>query len=82
MLMEKSINMNSAESSFSLLKRGLRGIFHHVGEQQLPRFVAEFDFCWNFCVKSGLNDRERAEALLSQIGGKRLMYRRPLQFAG
>ena len=32
---------NSAESSFSLLKRGLVGTFHHVGEQHLQRYVTE-----------------------------------------
>ena len=68
------INTNSAESSFALLKRGLRGIFHHVGEQHLQRYVTEFDFRWNFRVKNGFDDKERAAALLSQIGGKRLTY--------
>jgi hypothetical protein len=70
-----TINTNSAESSFSLLKRGLRGVFHHVGEQHLQRYVTEFDFRWNYRVKNGFEDRERANILLSQIGGKRLMYR-------
>lgn len=69
------VNTNSAESSFALLKRGLRGVFHHVGEQHLQRYVAEFDFRRNFRVKNGFEDRERSEALLSQIGGKRLLYR-------
>lgn len=70
------INTNSAESSFSLLKRGLRGIFHHVAEHHLQRYVTEFDFRWNYRVKNGFNDRERANALLGQIGGKRLVYGR------
>lgn len=69
------INTNSAESSFALLKRGLRGVFHHVGEQHLQRYVTEFDFRWNFRVKNGFSDKERAMALLGQIGGRRLMYR-------
>ncbi len=69
------INTNSAESSFSLLKRGLRGIFHHVGEQHLQRYVTEFDFRWNFRLKNGFDDKERADVLLSQIGGRRLLYR-------
>ncbi len=71
------INTNSAESSFSLLKRGLRGVFHHVAEHHLQRYVTEFDFRWNYRVKNGYSDRERADALLGQIGGKRLMYARP-----
>ena len=69
------INTNSAESSFSILKRGLRGIFHHVGEQHLQRYVTEFDFRWNYRSKNGFEDRERADILLRQIAGKRLLYR-------
>jgi transposase-like protein len=66
---------NTVESSFSLLKRGLIGTFHHVGEQHLQRYVTEFDFRWNHRVSLGVDDVARAETLLSQIGGKRLMYR-------
>ena len=63
---------NTVESSFSLLKRGLVGTFHHVDEQHLQRYVTEFDFRWNH---RKVCDSERARWLLSQAGGKRLMYR-------
>lgn len=63
---------NSVESSFSLLKRGLIGAFHHVGEQHLQRYVTEFDFRWNH---RKICDVERAKSLLGQIGGRRLTYR-------
>ena len=62
---------NTVESSFSLLKRGLVGTFHHVGEQHLQRYVTEFDFRWNH---RKVTDRERSDTLLTQIGGKRLQY--------
>ena len=65
------IHSNTAESSFSLLKRSLIGTFHHVGEQHLQRYVTEFDFCWNHRKEC---DRNRAEALLRGVAGKRLMY--------
>lgn len=64
---------NTVESSFSLLKRGLIGTFHHVGEQHLQRYVTEFDFRWNHRKTT---DKERADALLSSVAGKRLQYRR------
>lgn len=64
---------NTVESSFSLLKRGLVGTFHHVGEQHLQRYVTEFDFRWN---NRKTTDKKRAEALLAGVGGKRLQYRR------
>ena len=70
------VTTNSAESSFSLLKRGLIGTFHSVSEQHLQRYATEFDFRWNTRIKMGYNDVERAEVALRNIGGKRLTYRR------
>lgn len=68
------VHSNTVESSFSLLKRGLIGTFHHVGEQHLQRYVTEFDFRWNYRKST---DSERAAALLLNTQGHRLMYRRP-----
>lgn len=62
---------NTVESSFSLLKRGLIGTFHHVGEQHLQRYVTEFDFRWN---NRKICDRDRVELLLHGAVGRRLMY--------
>lgn len=67
------VHSNTVESSFSLLKRGLIGTFHHVGEQHLQRYVTEFDFRWNHRKTT---DKERADTLLIGVGGKRLQYRR------
>ncbi len=38
---------NTAESWFSLLKRGIVGTFHHVSDEHLDRYVKEFEFRWN-----------------------------------
>lgn len=65
------VHSNTAEASFSLLKRGLIGTFHHVGEQHLQRYVTEFDFRWNHRKTA---DTERASILLQSIAGKRLTY--------
>lgn len=65
------VTTNSVESSFSLLKRGLIGTFHHVGYDHLQRYVTEFDFRWNH---RKVSDRERSDTLLKSIGGKRLKY--------
>jgi transposase-like protein len=65
---------NTVESSFSLLKRGLVGTFHHVGEQHLHRYVTEFDYRWNHRKTT---DKERADVLLQQLTGKRLTYTTP-----
>jgi transposase-like protein len=69
------VTTNTVEGSFSLLKRGLVGTFHHVGEQHLQRYVTEFDFRWNNRIALGVDDVARAETLLGQVGGRRLLYR-------
>ncbi|MEZ0236858.1 MAG: IS1595 family transposase [Methylophilaceae bacterium] len=70
------VTTNTVEASFALLKRGLIGTFHHVGEQHLQRYVTEFDFRWNTRTKLGYSDADRAAHALKNIGGKRLTYRR------
>jgi transposase-like protein len=71
------VTTNTVESSFSLLKRGLVGTFHHVGEQHLQKYVTEFDYRWNNRVSLGVDDKQRSDKLLTKISGKRLTYRRP-----
>ena len=34
---------NTVESFFSLLKRGVYGVYHHVSDKHLPRYLSEFD---------------------------------------
>jgi len=38
---------NTIESYFSILKRGITGTYHHVSQQHLKRYLAEFDFRYN-----------------------------------
>src|SRR5215216_4186470 len=38
------IHTNTAENYFSIFKRGIYGTFHHISEQHLDRYLAEFDF--------------------------------------
>ena len=64
---------NTIEGFFSLLKRGIIGVYHHVSEAHLHRYTTEFDFRYN---TRKLNDFERAEVALKGIAGKRLTYRR------
>jgi hypothetical protein len=70
------VTTNTVESYFSILKRGLVGTFHHVGEQHLLRYCHEFDFRYNTRSALGYTDSERTAQALKQIGGKRLTYRR------
>lgn len=67
---------NTVEGYFSILKRGVTGTYHHVSQQHLKRYLAEFDFRYNERVALGVSDAQRADKALEGIGGKRLTYRR------
>jgi transposase-like protein len=69
---------NTAENFFSILKRGVVGTYHHWSATHIHRYLAEFDF--RYSTKND-TDRERADAMLKGIVGKRLTYRRPLALA-
>lgn len=71
------VHVNSAEGFFSLFKRGLVGIYQHMSEHHLPRYLAEFDFRYTNRIRLGVDDAERAARIVRGASGKRLMYRRP-----
>ena len=66
---------NTVENYFSILKRGLIGTYHHVSQQHLKRYLAEFDFRYNERMALGVSDAERAQKALKGVAGKRLTYR-------
>lgn len=66
---------NAAENYFSILKRGIYGVYQHVSEAHLHRYLAEFDFRYNNRAGFGVSDGERAAKALKGIEGKRLTYR-------
>jgi hypothetical protein len=65
---------NTIEGYFSILKRGIVGTYHHISQQHLKRYLAEFDFRYNERSALGINDAVRADKLLKGIIGKRLTY--------
>ncbi len=71
----ETITTNTAESFFSLLKRGVYGQFHHVSKQHLQRYVDEFAFRWN---GRNLEDSDRRDEAVKGAEGKRLMYKMPI----
>ena len=66
------ISTNTIEGYFSILKRGINGVYHHVGKQHLHRYLSEFDFRYN---SRKISDGERAELAIKGTTGKRLRYR-------
>ncbi len=74
-------HINTAESFFSVFKRGLVGVYHSISEAHLHRYLAEFDFRHNNRSALGVTDGERAAKALKGIEGRRLTYRIPRQAA-
>jgi transposase-like protein len=68
------VHVNTAESFFALLKRGLIGTFHAVSRRHLHRYVNEFAFRWNHRKD---DDGARTVAAIRGAEGKRLRYREP-----
>lgn len=66
---------NTVEGYFSILKRGLTGVYHSVSEDHLHRYLAEFDFRHSNREKLGISDVSRADLALQGVKGKRLTYR-------
>ncbi|EEF61656.1 IS1595-like element ISVer1 family transposase [Pedosphaera parvula] len=67
--------INTCESFFSLLKRGVYGSWHHVSREHLPKYAGEFEFRWN---NRKVTDGERMVAAVGRIEGKRLTYRQAI----
>src|SRR6202022_2426310 len=68
---------NTIEGYFSIFKRGIYGVYHHVSQQHLKRYLGEFDFRYNERIALGVNDPQRAAKAIKGAAGKRLTYRQP-----
>ena len=64
---------NTAENFFSILKRGVVGVYHHMSATHMHRYLAEFDM--RYSTKS-ITDGERAALIVKGMVGRRLTYRR------
>lgn len=73
--MRGDVHTNTVEGYFSILKRGLIGTYHHVSQQHLKRYLAEFDFRYNERAALDVDDTQRAAKALKGVVGKRLTYR-------
>lgn len=64
---------NTAENFFSIFKRGVVGVYHHMSATHMRRYLAEFDM--RYSTKS-VTDGERAALIIKGMVGRRLTYRR------
>jgi transposase-like protein len=65
---------NTIEGYFSILKRGITGVYHHVSQQHLKRYLGEFDFRYNERSGLGVDDATRTLKAIAGVVGKRLTY--------
>ena len=67
-------HVNTGESFFSLIKRGVFGAWHCISAEHLPKYASEFEFRWNH---RKVTDGQRMANFVPMIDGKRLYYRQP-----
>ena len=65
---------NTVEGFFSILKRGVYGVYQHVSEAHLHRYLSEFDFRYTNRERLGVNDTACASIALEGAKGRRLTY--------
>jgi len=65
-------HVNSAEGYFSLIKRGIIGVYHHVSKQHLDQYLNEFNFRYN---SRKVDDEFRMVLAVEGAKGKRLTFR-------
>lgn len=68
------VHTNTIEGYFSIMKRGISGVYHHVSPQHLKRYLAEFDFRYNERSALKVSDAERTEKAIAGVVGKRITY--------
>ncbi len=68
-------HIQTAESFFALLNRGVYGTFHSVSEAHLQRYVDKAAFKFNTRVSLGIDDAARTSLAIKGASGKRLTYR-------
>ena len=71
------VHTNTVEGYFSILKRGITGVYQHVSEEHLKRYLAEFDFRYSNRKALGVDDEARAARIVTGAKGKRLTYATP-----
>ena len=62
---------NTVEGFFSIVKRGISGIYHNVSKEHLHRYLAEYEFRYNHRY---IDDGLRTARAIRASEGKRLYY--------
>jgi transposase-like protein len=70
----RHITTNTVEGYFGLIKRGVYGVYHHIGRGYMQQYLNEFDFRYN---NRHLTDAQRVEVAIKATEAKRLTMRQP-----
>ena len=70
------VHTQNIDNYWSIFKRGVYGVFHHIGEDYLPCYLSEFDFRRN---RRKVTDVERFVSLMGQLQGRVMWYCRTPQ---
>ena len=73
-----NVHTNTIEGYFSIMKRGITGVYHHVSPQHLKRYLAEFDFRYTERCALNVTDAERTVKAVQGVVGKRMTYKQPV----
>jgi len=68
----EGVTTNSIEGAFGHFKRAIVGVYHHVSDEQIDRYLGLFGWRW---TRRDMGEGERVDALLKATQGKRLTYR-------
>lgn len=70
------VHTQRIENYWSILKRGLIRVFHHVDAEYLPSYLQEFEYRFN---RRKITDAERFSALVGRPQGRVLWWARTPQ---
>ena len=65
------VHTQNIENYWSIFKRGVYGVFHHISEDYLPCYLSEFDFRRN---RRTVSDVQRFVSLMKQTQGRLTWY--------
>ncbi len=61
------IHINTLEGFWSLMKRGILGIYHSVSDKHLEKYCNEFNFRYN---TKDMNEQNRFDKSITQCAGR------------
>lgn len=68
------VTVNSIESVWAVLRRGLHGVYHHCSRKHLHRYVDEFTFRLN-AGNVARHTLERLASFVDAVAGRHITYK-------